>query len=87
MQTLVNNKIVSIEAVKQALHQEFSTCNFDSKEDASNAIDEFIQQKIEIPAAEQAGLEHTSADIYEIIDNVDDLRDLQNEFVNEVFHD
>jgi hypothetical protein len=87
MKEFVNNKVVDIQALKAALQEEFKDIdfkNFSETSELSDVVDIFIQDTVEIPAAEQADVIKFEADIYETIDNVNELRDLQNDFVKEL---
>ncbi len=84
MKNLVENKIVNIEALKQSLTEMCNNSIFEDKEHINDIVDKFVVQHVEIPAAKQAGLDHLSADIYDCIDNVDELRDTQRDFVDEI---
>lgn len=84
MSNLIINKVVNIEALKERLCLEFDHTMCDDPSDFDELVDEFIVQNVEIPAAEQAGVGHLTANIYEIIDNVCELRDLQRDFVDQL---
>lgn len=82
MSNLVKNKIVNVKALKAALQNEFQPGCYDNAEMLSDAVDEFVQINVEMLAAERAAQDHGQADIYEIIDNVDEFRDCVNDFLD-----
>lgn len=82
MKQLVSEKIVNIAALKIALGEYFECPHAAKDENFKDKVDEFVQANIEMPAAEAAGLNHHEANIYEIIDNVDEFRDCVNEFID-----
>lgn len=88
-QIFVKEKIVDIKALAAGLADEFRRYKFDLNEERdreifNDAIDMYIQETVEMPAAEEAGVEHGDNNIDLIIDNVDAFRDLQNEFYDDV---
>lgn len=78
--SLVNEKKIDIEALKKTLAEHFANMSFVSSAEASDAVDEFVQLSVEKPAAEAAGVDFNETDIYEIIDNVNEFRNVQKEF-------
>lgn len=87
-ENLLDGKTVNVKALKEALDKEVGKHSFyESKSDLSNYVDNFIQLNIEIPAfenlVEEKGEEATNC-IEDIIDNADDLRDCQNDYINEL---
>ena len=78
---LLKAQSVNTARLTDALRIEFHNYPSDNKQDLSNAVDEWIQLNIEQPLAENLGLDASSSDVYEYIDNVDDLRDCQNDFI------
>lgn len=75
-------EIVNIKHLKNALADECS--NYSDMSSFSDFVDEWIQLNIEIPMAENAGLDKIKDSIYDYIANVDALRDCQNDFVSEI---
>lgn len=73
---------VNIKHLKNALVDECS--NYSDMSSFSDFVDEWVQLNIEIPMAESAGLDKIKDSIYDYIDNVNELRDLQNDFVSEI---
>lgn len=79
---LFTGKTVNIKHLKNALADECS--NYSDTSNFSDFVDEWIQLNIEIPMAESAGLDKNSDSIYDYVDNVNELRDCQNDFVSEI---
>ncbi len=75
-------EIVNIKHLKNALADECS--NYSDMSSFSDFVDEWIQLNIEIPMAESAGLDKIKDSIYDYVDNVNELRDCQNDFVSEI---
>ncbi len=75
-------EIVNIKHLKNALADECS--NYSDMSSFSDFVDEWIQLNIEIPMAENAGLDKNADSIYDYVDNVNELRDCQNDFVSEI---
>jgi len=75
-------KTVNIKHLKNALADE--SYNYSDMSSFSDFVDEWIQLNIEIPMAENAGLDKNTDSIYDYIDNVNELRDCQNDFVREI---
>jgi len=73
---------VNIKHLKNALEDECS--NYSDMSSFSDFVDEWIQLNIEIPMAENAGLDKNTDSIYDYVDNVNELRDCQNDFVRDV---
>lgn len=82
---LLQGQTVNADHLVSALYDEFHSYPADNEQDLSNAVDEWIQLNIEQPLAENLGLDASSSDVYEYIDNVDDLRDCQNDFITSRF--
>lgn len=81
MNELIHNKTVNVVLLVEQMKRHMLNYHTQDVTDISDIVDEFIQQNIEIPASEAAGIDFVKADIYEIIDNVDELRDAQNDFI------
>ena len=79
---LFTGKTVNIKHLKNALADECS--NYSDTSSFSDFVDEWIQLNIEIPMAENAGLDKIKDSIYDYIGNVDALRDCQNDVVSEI---
>lgn len=79
---LFTGETVNIRHLKNALADE--CFNYSDMSTFSDFVDEWIQLNIEIPMAENAGLDKNKDSVYEYIDNVDALRDCQNDFVSEI---
>ena len=79
---LFTGKTVNIKHLKNALIDECS--NYSDMGSFSDFVDEWIQLNIEIPMAESAGLDKIKDSIYDYVDNVNELRDCQNDFVSEI---
>ena len=79
---LFTGETVNIKHLKNALADECS--NYSDMGSFSDFVDEWIQLNIEIPLAENIGLNKNSDSIYDYIDNVNELRDCQNDFVSEI---
>jgi len=75
---------VNIKHLKNALADECSNLVYDSESDISDFIDLWIQLNIEKPMAENAGLDKNTDSIYDYVDNVNELRDCQNDFVSKI---
>lgn len=75
---------VNIKHLKNALADECSNLVYDSESDISDFIDLWIQENIEKPMAENAGLDKNTDSIYDYVDNVNELRDCQNDFVSKI---
>ena len=73
---------VNIKHLKNALVDECS--NYSDMGSFSDFVDEWIQENIEKPMAENAGLDKNTDSIYDYVDNVNELRDCQNDFVSEI---
>ncbi len=79
---LFTGETVNIKHLKNALADECS--NYSDMSSLSDFVDEWIQLNIEIPMAENAGLDKNTDSVYDYICNVDALRDCQNDFVSEI---
>jgi len=79
---LFTGETVNIKHLKNALVDECS--NYSDMSSFSDFVDEWIQLNIEIPMAENAGLDKNTDSIYDYVDNVNELRDCQNDFVRDV---
>ena len=79
---LFTGKTVNIKHLKNALADECS--NYSDTSNFSDFVDEWIQLNIEIPMAESAGLDKIKDSVYAYIDNANELRDCQNDFVSEI---
>lgn len=79
---LFTGKTVNIKHLKNALADECS--NYSDTSNFSDFVDEWIQLNIEIPMAESAGLDKIKDSVYAYIDNANELRDYQNDFVSEI---
>ncbi len=79
---LFAGETVNIKHLKNALVDECS--NYSDISSFSDFVDEWIQLNIEIPMAESAGLDKIKDSVYDYIDNVNELRDCQNDFVSEI---
>ena len=79
---LFTGKTVNIKHLKNALADECS--NYSDTSNFSDFVDEWIQLNIEIPMAESAGLDKIKDSVYDYVDNVNELRDCQNDFVSEI---
>ena len=79
---LLLGQTVNIKHLKNALADECS--NYSDTSNFSDFVDEWIQLNIEIPLAENIGLNKNSDSIYDYVDNVNELRDCQNDFVSEI---
>lgn len=79
---LFTGETVNTKHLKNALEDECS--NYSDNDSFSDFVDEWIQLNIEIPMAENAGLDKNTDSIYDYISNVDALRDCQNDFVSEI---
>ena len=78
---LLLGQTVNIFHLQNALEDIFNNYPLESLNDA---VDEWIQLNIEIPLAENIGLNKNSDSIYDYVDNVNELRDCQNDFVSEI---
>ena len=78
---LLRGQSVNTAHLASALQIEFHDYPADDMQDLSNAVDEWVQLNIERPLAENLGLDATKDDVYEYIENVDDLRDCQSDFI------
>ena len=81
---LFAGETVNIKHLKNALVDECSNLAYDSESDISDFIDLWIQENIEKPMAENAGLDKNTDSIYDYVGNVNELRDCQNDFVSEI---
>ena len=79
---LLLGQTVNIKHLKNALADECS--NYSDTSNFSDFVDEWIQLNIEIPMAESAGLDKIKDSVYDYVDNVNELRDCQNDFVSEI---
>lgn len=82
-------KLVNIVAMKAALINhlsEFPTHEM-SRDNIYEIADEFVQLSIEMPLAEHAGWAHGDADIYDIVNNVDEMRDCMDSIVDDLSDD
>ena len=97
MNYYVENKIVNTKILSCELYANF-ILNFNKNCDtlinliaeeiaeiAHDDINSFIEVYVEKEAYDQAGLDYISGSIYEAIDNVNALRDLQHEFSEKYF--
>lgn len=87
--TLVKNKIVDCAALLDSLNKKFVgnlEADFYSKEDIEIAVDEYIKEHVEQVAYEQADLSylHSNIIIDNVIDNMNEFRDTQHDFCNEL---
>ncbi len=83
----IENKVVNILALEIELRSRIEGITFDDKEEIKNFIDEVVCNLVERPAytdAEDVNF-NDGGNVYDIIDNVDELRDLQNDLINEHF--
>ena len=78
---LLCGQSVNTAHLADALYDKFHDYPADDQQDLSNAVDAWIQLKVEQPLAENLGLDASSSDVYEYIDNVDGIRDCQNDFI------
>ena len=78
---LLKAQSVNTARLTDALRIEFHDYPADDQQDLSDAVDAWIQLKVEQPLAAAAGLDAAKDDVYGYIDNVDDLRDCQNDFI------
>lgn len=75
-------KTVNIKHLKNALADECS--NYSDMGSFSDFVDLWVQENIEIPMSESAGLDKNTDSVYAYIDNANELRDCQNDFVSEI---
>ena len=86
MTTFITNKIVDIAALEKVLREKLDGMSFDDKQEATQFIDEIVCDLVERPAYDASDVNfNDGGDIYEVIDNVDELRDLQNSLIAELF--
>lgn len=86
MTTLITNKQANIAEIKKAI---ISKINFSkdvvvTKEDIENTVYQLVQTLVEEPAIEAMGGEYSSFDIADAITNIDELRDMQNDLINDL---
>jgi hypothetical protein len=84
--TLVNNKMVNCAELRVSLEARFGALTyFDDKLEIENAVDAFIEEKVVLQAWNEIDIDENSKFLIdEIIDNIDELRDTQRDFCNEL---
>jgi len=86
MTTFITNKIVDIAALEKVLRERLDGMSFDDKQEATQFIDEIVCDLVEKPAYDASDVNFDNGgDIYDILNNVDELRDLQNSLIAELF--
>lgn len=85
MTTLFKDKIVHVGELRKILTKKVDGMYFDDKTEATQYIDEIVCDLVERPMYDKCDLNFDNGgDIYDLIDNVDELRDMQNDVVSKV---
>jgi hypothetical protein len=83
MSNLFSGKIVNITALKKILSKKVFGMTFDDKQEATQYIDELVCDLVERPMYDESDLTHDDGHTaYDLIDNVDELRDMQNDIIS-----
>ena len=79
-------KIVDVASLETVLSDRSSGVVFSDKNEARQFIDEIVCALVERPAYSESDLDFAQdgGDIYDLFDNVDALRDMQNEIVDRI---
>ena len=86
MTTFIADKIVDITAIENVLRERLDGMSFDDKQEVTQFIDEIVCDLVEMPAYDASNINFDEGgDIYDVLDNVDELRDLQNSLIAELF--
>jgi len=86
MTTFISRKIVDIAALATVLRERLNGMSFDDNQEARQFIDEIVCDLVEMPAYDASNINfNDGGDIYDVLDNVDELRDLQNFLIAELF--
>lgn len=81
----VENKIVNVKALKLALIEELSEYSYQNRKYLKEIIDQFIVEHVEKPAFEEAGINYSSGDIEEVIENIHEFRDCGFDIVENIY--
>jgi len=86
MTTYITNKVVNIAALELVLRERLEGMVFDDNQEARQFIDEIVCDLAERPAYDASDVNFAEGgNIYDVIDNVDELRDLQRSLIAELF--
>lgn len=85
MTNLFAGKAVNVSALKEILDAKVYGVSFDDKQEVTQYVDEIVCNLVERPIYDDSDFAHDDGHtIYDLIDNVDELRDMQNAVVAKV---
>lgn len=78
MTKLFSGKNVNVQALKTVLEAKIAGVNFDDKAEIQGYINEYVVDLVERPIYDESDFTHDDGhDIYDLVDNVDELRDMK----------